>query len=77
MARLARRMAAGLDVRCSIRVRSVRPSGKRWSVSRDAAHGHPATEAEADFVIVTPPVTQSAALLGGEAAVPRLSYEPI
>ena len=77
MARLAERIATGLDVRCSIRVESVRPSGERCSVSWDAAHGHAAEELEADFVILTPPVMQSAELLGAEATVPRVSYEPV
>ena len=74
MAGLPGRLARGLDVRQSVHVDAVTPSGGGWSVTWPAAHGTAAGSLAADAVLLTCPVPQSAALLGAAAAVPDVAY---
>jgi renalase len=76
MAVLAARLAAGLDVRQSTRVAAVEPGDDGWVVRWPAGHGTPADSVTADAVVLTCPVPQSAALLGGAADVPVVDYDP-
>ena len=75
MARLMGHLAEGLDVRQSVHVDAVRPSGFGWEVAWPEAYGSPAGSLVADAVVVTTPVPQAAALLDGIAAVPDLAYD--
>ena len=77
MSRLAAAMAQGLDVRCSTRVEQIRMEPAGVSVSWPEAHGHPAGRLVADAVIVTVPIPQTAALLGSDVVVPRVSYHSV
>lgn len=76
MRRLAMRLAAGLDVRNSVRVTAVVPSDVGWVVTWPASSHSGAGSLEAEVVVLTPPVPQTAALLAGQLAVPDLSYSP-
>jgi len=69
-------MAAGLEVRCSIHVEHVCVEANRVLVDWPEAHGHEAGRLVADAVIVTVPVPQAAALLGGDVFVPSIVYLP-
>jgi len=75
MRHLAAALASGLDVRQSVHVDAVTRSGGGWAVSWPEGHGAPAGRLEADAVVVTCPVPQSAALLGDAAEVPALAYD--
>lgn len=76
MRRLGAHIAAGLDVRTSIKVAAVVPRGARWSVRwPEGPHG-PAGRIDADIVVLTAPVPQSADLLAGHVTVPDLAYTP-
>jgi len=74
MAELADRLTDGVDVRTSVRVASVRPSGRRWVASWPAGHGIDAGGLSADAVILTAPVPQSVALVPGLTGAPDLAY---
>lgn len=75
-ARLAARLAGGLDVRQSVHVDGVRPVGGGWDVTWRAGHGTTAGGLHADVVVLTPPVPQAAVLLAGAAvAVPDVPYD--
>jgi len=76
MSRLAAGMATGLDVRQSVRVDGLTRSSARWAVSWSARHAGSAGSIEADAVVLSAPVPQSARLLAGHAEVPRLTYQP-
>lgn len=76
MADLAGRLAAGLDVRTSVKVDSVRPHESGWTVSWPAAHGAGPGRLHADAVVLTAPVPQTAALLADQLEVPEVSYTP-
>jgi hypothetical protein len=76
MSRLGRAMAAGLEVRCSIHVQRVRVEADTVVVDWPAAHGRELGRLVADAVIVTVPVAQAAALLGGDVLLPSISYLP-
>ena len=77
MAELAARMSLGLDVRASVHVDAVRSAGRRWTVGWPATPRGPGGVIEADVVVLTPPVPQSAALVAGVATLPVLDYEPM
>ena len=77
MAELAARMCVGLDVRASVHVDSVRSAGRRWMVSWPATPRGPGGAIEADIVVLTPPIPQSAALVAGVVALPEGNYEPM
>jgi len=76
MTRLAGAMAAGLEIRCSIHVERIHADAATVRVDWPEAHGHESGRLVADAVIVTTPVPQAAALLGGDALVPSISYLP-
>ncbi len=76
MSQLAAAMAGGLEVRCSFHVEHVHEEANRVVVDWPEAHGHEAGRLVADAVIVTVPVPQAAALLGGDVFVPPISYLP-
>jgi renalase len=76
MSQLAAAMARGLEIRCSIHVEHIRVEASRVVVDWPQAHGHEAGRLVADAVIVTVPVPQAAALLGGDVFVPSISYLP-
>jgi predicted NAD/FAD-dependent oxidoreductase len=76
MAELAGRLAAGLDVACSVHVEAVRPSGAGWEVSWSSGHGGAAGSVTADAVVLTAPVAQSVALVPGLTGAPDLAYTP-
>ena len=75
MSSLSAVLAAGLDVRQSVHVGSVRPEGSGWLVAWPGGHEGPGGSLEADAVVVTCPVPQSADLFAGSADVPTLAYE--
>lgn len=77
MAELAARMSVGLDVRASVHVDSVQRAGLRWKVSWPATRRGPAGVIEADVVVLTAPIPQSAALVAGVATLPEVDYEPM
>src|SRR5664280_1727515 len=72
MARLAGRIAEGQDVRQSVHVDAVQRRGRRWRVSWPAARGAQAASIDADILLLTAPVPQSAALLEGVVEIPDL-----
>ena len=74
MRNLAAALARGLDIRQSVHVDAVSRSGGRWAVSWPGGHGTPAGRLDADAVVVTCPVPQSAGLLGAGVEVPDLAY---
>lgn len=76
MAELAGRLAAGLDVRTSVKADSVRPDEGGWTVSWPAAHGAGPGRLRAEAVVLTAPVPQIAALLADQLEVPAVSYTP-
>lgn len=76
MARLAARMAAGLDVKQSVHVETVRRARAGWVLSWPARHSAPAGSIAADAVLLSAPVPQSAALLADHTTVPAVSYHP-
>jgi predicted NAD/FAD-dependent oxidoreductase len=82
MARLAGRMAQGLDVRTSVKVDQVRGAGGRWVVRWAEGHGHPSGSIDASAVVLTCPVPQAVALVDDEVGLSGLSglaamtYEP-
>ena len=75
MARLAARLAEGLDVRQSVTVDTVRTVSDGWLVSWPEGHGRQAGTQRCDAVVVTAPLPQAAVLLGDEAAVPDVHYD--
>lgn len=77
MASLGRRLSEGLDVRCSTHVETVRSRPGGWLLSWPAAHGGDGGSIEVEAVVLTPPVPQSAKLLGPEVALPAVEYEPV
>jgi len=74
MAELAGRLADGIDVRTSVRVAAVRPSGRRWTVSWPERHGIESGAIATDAVILTAPVPQAVALVPGLTGAPDLAY---
>jgi predicted NAD/FAD-dependent oxidoreductase len=76
MSQLGAAMAAGLEVRCSIHVERIRVEANRVEVDWPAAHGRESGRLVADAVVVTVPVPQAAALLGGDVFLPSISYLP-
>lgn len=76
MAHLAGRLAAGLDVRQSVKVDTVAPGNGGWVVRWAAGHGTSAGSLTADAVVLTAPVPQSAALVGDHVPVPTVTYSP-
>ena len=75
MAELGAHLASGLDVRQSIRVDRVARQAGRWRVTWGSGHAGPAGGIDADAVVVTSPVPQTATLLADGAEVPDLTYE--
>lgn len=76
MSALATDLAGGLDVTCSVHVEQIRVEADRVIVTWPEAHGHGAGRVVADAVVVTTPVPQASALLGGDVVVPSISYLP-
>jgi predicted NAD/FAD-dependent oxidoreductase len=74
MAELAGRLANGVDVRTSVRVAAVRPSGRRWVVSWSERHGIDAGGITADAVILTAPVPQAVTVVPGLTGAPDVAY---
>ena len=62
MTGLAKHLARGVDVRCSCRVSSLRPSGGRW-IAAIEPNGGGGEELVADAIVLTAPVPQALALL--------------
>ena len=77
MAALAARMSVGLDVRASVHVEAVRRAGRGWTVSWPATPRGAGGLIEADAVVLTPPIPQSAALVAGVATLPESDYDPM
>ena len=77
MARLGEWLGSGLEVRCSIHVETVRRRPGGWLVQWPAAHGGEGGSIEADAVVLSAPVPQSAKLLGPEIELPEVGYEPV
>jgi len=80
MAALGAHMAAGLDVRQSARVNALRRQPDGWLVSwseRTAPLGAVVERSSSfDWVVLTAPVPQSAALVDGQARLPEVAYSP-
>ena len=75
MASIPALLAQGHDVRQSVHVDAVVRCGDGWRVSWPAGHGVPAGTVDADVVVLTCPVPQSAALLPGGVEVPDVPYD--